>query len=352
MNDASPASIPHATVEPSAPKVADGRGIGVLLVNLGTPDAADAPSVRRYLEEFLTDKRVIEDDSLTWKLVLNGFILRFRPRRKARDYAKIWNREQNESPLKTITRAQSEKLAAMLDPAGSRIVVDWAMRYGNPSIASRLIALTARGCDRILVIPLYPQYAAATTATVCDEVFRTLMRLRAQPTVRIAAPYYDDATYIDSLASTLQAELRKLDFAPDVILASYHGIPEDYALKGDPYPAQCAATTRLLRERLGLDETKLMMTYQSRFGRAEWLKPYTDLTVKSLAKRGVQNLAVITPGFAADCLETLEEIAVENAHIFSRSGGKKFAAIPCLNDSEPGMLVIWQLAQRELQGWL
>jgi ferrochelatase len=352
MNDTSPVGIPDTPAGSASRTAAEGRGTGVLLVNLGTPDATDSATVRRYLQQFLTDKRVVEDDSFTWKLVLNGFILRFRPRRKGRDYAKIWNREQNESPLKTITRAQAEKLAAMLDPTGSRIVVDWAMRYGNPSIASRLTALAARGCDRILVIPLYPQYAAATTATVCDEVFRTLMRMRAQPTVRIAAPYFDDPAYIDSLASTLQAALRKLDFAPEVILASYHGIPMDYALKGDPYPGHCATTTRLLRERLGLDEEKLMMTFQSRFGRAEWLKPYTDQTVKSLAKRGVQNLAVITPGFAADCLETLEEIAVENAHIFNRNGGKKFAAIPCLNDSEPGMLVIWQLAQRELQGWL
>jgi protoporphyrin/coproporphyrin ferrochelatase len=350
--DPPPAAVQQPARAPAAASAAPSRPIGVLIVNLGTPDATDPVSVRRYLQEFLADKRVIEDNSLTWKIVLNGFILRFRPRRKGKDYEKIWNREKNESPLKTITRAQAEKLAAMLDPAGGHIAVDWAMRYGNPSIASRLSALAARGCDRILVIPLYPQYAAATTATVCDEVFRVLMRMRAQPTVRVAAPYFDDATYIDSLASTLQAELRKLDFVPEVILASYHGIPVDYALKGDPYPSHCATTTRLLRERLGLDESKLMMTFQSRFGRAEWLKPYTDQTVKSLAKRGVKNMAVLTPGFSADCLETLEEIAVENAEIFHRHGGEKFAAIPCLNDSEPGMLVIWQLAQRELKGWL
>jgi ferrochelatase len=347
------AALPVRPVQDPVGKPASGgRSIGVLIVNLGTPDATDAASVRRYLQEFLTDKRVIEDNSLTWRIVLNGFILRFRPRRKGRDYEKIWNREKDESPLKTITRAQAEKLAVMLDPTSSRVIVDWAMRYGNPSIASRLAGLVAHGCERVLVIPLYPQYAAATTATVCDEVFRTLMRMRFQPTVRIASPYFDDPVYVDALVSTLQAALRRLDFAPEVILASYHGIPLDYAQKGDPYPAHCETTTRLLRERLGLDDTKLMMTYQSRFGRAEWLKPYTDQTVKGLAKRGIKNLAVITPGFSADCLETLEEIAVENAHIFHRNGGTNFAAIPCLNDSEPGMHVIWQLAQRELMGWV
>jgi ferrochelatase len=346
-----PAAAAQPAREAAGKPSADGPPVGVLIVNLGTPDATDAASVRRYLQEFLSDKRVIEDNSLTWRIVLNGFILRFRPRRKGRDYEKIWNREKNESPLKTITRAQAGKLSTMLDPTGSRILVDWAMRYGNPSIASGLAGLVAHGCARILIVPLYPQYAAATTATVGDEVFRTLMRMRFQPAVRIAAPYFDDPVYIDSLVATLQASLRRLDFAPEVILASYHGIPMDYALKGDPYPGQCAATTRLLRERLGLDETKLMMTFQSRFGRAEWLKPYTDQTVKSLAKRGVKNLAVITPGFSADCLETLEEIAVENAHIFQRNGGKNFAAIPCLNDSEPGMNVIWEIAKRELLGW-
>jgi ferrochelatase len=328
-------------------------GIGVLLVNLGTPDAADAPAVRRYLKEFLSDPRVIERTGWLWRFVLNWLILPLRPRRKARDYAKIWNKERNESPIKTITRSQAEKLAAILEPFGKHIVVDWAMRYGNPSIASRLEAVVARGCDRILVMPLYPQYAAATTATVCDEVFRYMMRLRKQPALRILPPYYDDPYYIEALTSSLQAEIKKLTFEPDAILVSYHGMPKEYVLKGDPYEGQCIRTTELMRERMGLDNKKMPMAFQSRFGRGAWLTPYTIKTVKQLARKGgVNNLVVVTPGFSADCLETLEEIAVENAHVFKRAGGKNFAAIPCLNDSEPGMLVIWQLALRELKGWV
>ena len=323
----------------------------MLLVNLGTPDAADAPAVRRYLKEFLSDPRVIEDQGLVWRLVLNGVILPIRPRRKARDYRKIWNLEQNESPLKTITRAQAEKLAATLESVG-QLKVDWAMRYGNPSIASRVEALVADGCERILVLPLYPQYSAATTATVCDEVFRVLARMRRQPPVRIAAPYYNDPVYIEALASSTSAELAKLDFEPELMLASFHGMPLDYVRKGDPYYDHCVETVRLLRAQLKVDESKLMLTFQSRFGRAKWLEPATIDTVKSLAKRGVKNLAVITPGFAADCLETLEEIAVENARVFRRHGGENFAAIPCLNDSGPGMLVLWELALRELKGWV
>jgi protoporphyrin/coproporphyrin ferrochelatase len=352
MNQAS--AITQAAAAPPAaarPAAAAGR-IGVLLVNLGTPDAADAASVRRYLKEFLTDPRVIEDQGPLWQLVLNGVILRIRPRRKARDYAKIWNHETNESPLKTITRAQAEKLAATLEGVGRHLVVDWAMRYGHPSIGSRLADLVARGCERILVVPLYPQYCAATTATVCDEVFRVLTRLRYQPSVRIAPPYYNDPVYIEALASSTGAELSRLAFEPDVILASFHGVPQAYVDRGDPYYAHCVETTRLLRGALKLDEAKLIMTFQSRFGRAKWLEPATDRTIKKLAKGGVKNIAVITPGFSADCLETLEEIAVENAHIFKKRGGENFAAIPCLNDSAPGMLVIRQLVLRELKGWV
>jgi ferrochelatase len=328
------------------------HGIGVLLVNLGTPDAADAPAIRRYLKEFLGDRRVIENDSMMWKMVLNGIILPLRSRRKARDYRKIWNNEKNESPFKTITRSQAEKLSGILEPLGKHVIVDWAMRYANPTIASRLEGLVKRGCDRILVMPLYPQYAAATTATVCDEVFKFVMGLRKQPALRIMPAYYEDPYYIEVLSSTLKAELKALPFEPEVILASYHGMPKDYVAKGDPYESQCVRTTYLLREQLGYDESQLMMAFQSRFGRAQWLKPYTIETVKALAKRGVKNLVVITPGFSADCLETLEEIAVDNARAFKRYGGKNFAAIPCLNDSEAGMLMIWQLAMRELKGWV
>jgi ferrochelatase len=333
------AAAPETAVAPEKVE----HGIGVLLVNLGTPDAPDAKAVRRYLKQFLTDPRVIEKRGLFWKLILNGVILPIRSRRKARDYKRIWNNDKNESPFKTITRSQAEKLAG---------IVDWAMRYANPSIASRLEALIARGCDRILVMPLYPQYAAATTATVADEVFRYLMGLRRQPALRILPAYYDDPYYIEVLASSLKAELKALSFKPDVILLSYHGMPKDCVLKGDPYEAQCVRTTELLRAQLGLDEEKLMMTFQSRFGRARWLTPYTIATVKALAKKGVKNLVVLTPGFSADCIETLEEIAIENAHVFKRSGGENFATIPCLNDSEAGMLMIWQLAMRELKGWV
>jgi ferrochelatase len=328
-----------------------GARIGVLLVNLGTPDTADAKGVRVYLKEFLSDPRVIEDQGLMWKLALNGIILNTRPRRKARDYRKIWNVEKNESPLKTITRAQAEKLAdAIADH--DHVIVDWAMRYGNPSIRARIDALTAQGCDRLLVVPLYPQYSAATSATVCDEVFRVLAGMRAQPTLRVTPPYYDDPDYIEALAGSIEAHLKTLPFVPEVIVASFHGMPQKYIDKGDPYAVQCAATTDALRRRMGLDASKLLLTYQSRFGFDEWLKPYTDKTVEQLAKDGVRRIAVITPGFSADCLETLEEIAQENAEIFAHAGGEQFCAIPCLNDSDAGMDVIRQLVLRELQGWI
>jgi ferrochelatase len=333
------------------PAVAAGR-IGVLIVNLGTPDATDYWSMRRYLKEFLSDRRVIEENRLKWWLVLNLIILTVRPRRRGRDYDRIWNRDKNESPLKTITRAQAEKLGAALAARDRRIVVGWAMRYGNPSIPARLEALKAQGCERILIMPLYPQYAAATTATVCDRAFAALAQMRWQPAVRVLPPYHDDPAYIEAVASSITAALAKLPFTPEVILASFHGMPEDYLKKGDPYHCQCAKTARLLRERLGLDEGRFMLTFQSRFGSAEWLKPYTDATVEGLARRGVKNLAVVMPGFAADCLETLEEIAIENAGIFRRHGGENFAALPCLNDSEAGMTLIRHLAERELSGWI
>jgi len=327
------------------------RRIGVLLVNLGTPDATDYWSMRRYLKEFLSDRRVIEEHPLKWWLILNLIILTVRPRRKGRDYAKIWNRQRDESYLKTITRSQAEKLADSF-AGDARILVDWAMRYGNPSIVSKLDAMQKAGCDRVLIVPLYPQYAAATTASVCDKTFDALKAMRWQPALRVAPAWFDRPVYIDAIASSLENELAKLPFKPDVILASFHGMPEEYLRKGDPYYCQCAATTRLLREKLKLGDDKLLMTFQSRFGTAEWLKPYTDATVKSLAEKGVKNLAVITPGFAADCLETLEEIAMENAHIFRQAGGASFAHIPCLNDSPLGMAVIGDVVARELQGWV
>jgi ferrochelatase len=342
MSKAAHAPPDHPAIPP--------RRIGILLVNLGTPEATDYWSMRRYLKEFLSDRRVIEENRIKWWLILNLVILTIRPGRKGRDYAKIWNKERNESVLKTITRAQAEKLAQMLPDRMLRI--DWAMRYGHPSISSRLEAMRADGCDRILVVPLYPQYAAATTATVCDKTFETLARMRWQPALRVAPAWFDQPVYIDAVARSLQQALDKLTFKPDVILASFHGMPEEYLHKGDPYYCQCHKTARLLRQRLGLDEDKFQLTFQSRFGFAEWLKPYTDATVKALAEKGVTNLAVITPGFAADCLETLEEIAMENAEIFHRAGGENFAAIPCLNDSEDGMAVIRDVVLRELKGWI
>jgi ferrochelatase len=337
----------------SAQVAAEGKPerVGVLLVNLGTPDTADTRGVRVYLKEFLSDPRVIENQGLLWKLALNGVILRTRPRRKARDYLKIWNTERNESPLKTITRAQSDKLAAAISDH-DHVVVDWAMRYGNPSIRSRIDALTAQGCDRLLVVPLYPQYSAATSATVCDEVFRVLSDMRAQPTLRVSPPYYDDPNYIEALAVSINAHLESLPFEPELIVTSFHGMPQKYIDLGDPYQAQCVATTDALRQRMGLEASKLILTFQSRFGFDEWLKPYTDKTIERLARDGVRRVAVVTPGFSADCLETLEEIAQENAEIFKHNGGEQFAAIPCLNDSEAGMDVIRQLVLRELQGWI
>jgi ferrochelatase len=347
------APLEHATAAevPAAPLESAGR-VGVLLVNLGTPDAPKVKAVRRYLREFLSDKRVIEKDSFTWQLVLKGIILRFRPRSKARAYRAIWNQERNESPLKTITRAQAEKLSAALAEPSGGVVVDWAMRYGNPSIGARLRALIAQGCDRILLLPLYPQYSSATTATACDETFRVLSRIRNQPALRVAPPYFADAAYIEAVAASIRAELTKLPFEPEVILASFHGMPLEYVQKGDPYYRQCVRTTELLRERLGVSQSNFQLTFQSRFGRAEWLQPYTDVTLRQLAKSGVKNVAVVTPGFAADCLETLEEIAIENARVFKKKGGKNYAFIPCLNDSDAGMQVIRAIASRELNGWI
>ena len=334
------------------------RKVGVLLSNLGTPDATDYRSMRRYLKEFLSDRRVIETSRLVWWPLLNGVILTTRPGRKGKDYDTIWNREKNESPLKTITRSQTEKLAAAvkagrLGAAGQdSIVVDWGMRYGNPSIESALLRLQAEGCDRILLVPLYPQYAAATTATACDKAFLALMKMRWQPSLRVAPPYHDDPVYIEALVASLRNGLAQLDFEPEVILASFHGVPKEYLLKGDPYHCQCAKTARLMREALGLDPSRFMLTFQSRFGPAEWLQPYTDETIKGLAARGVKRLAVITPGFSADCLETIEEIGGENREYFLHGGGEKFARISCLNDTDEGMRVIEAVVARELMGWI
>jgi ferrochelatase len=325
--------------------------IGVLIVNLGTPDATSYWPMRRYLKEFLSDRRVIETNPVVWWVILNTMVLRTRPTASGEAYKAIWNKELDESPLRTITRSQSEKLRAAF--AGStNVVMDWGMRYGNPSIPSRLETLQKQGCDRILLVPLYPQYAAATSATVCDKAFDALKTMRWQPSLRVAPPYYDFAPYIEALAASMRNSLAALDFEPEVVIASYHGLPLEYFQKGDPYPYHCAKTTQLLREALGWDDKKLILTFQSRFGRAEWLQPYTDATIKRLADEGVKRLAVVTPGFAADCVETLEEIAMQGGEAFHEHGGEKFAALPCLNDSREGMAFLEAHVRRELQGWL
>jgi protoporphyrin/coproporphyrin ferrochelatase len=332
------------------PDVPHGR-IGVLLLNLGTPDATDYWSMRRYLKEFLSDRRVIEVPRWQWWPILNLIILTVRPGRKGLDYRKIWNEERDEGPLMTITRSQAEKLAAALAD-NPRIEVDWAMRYANPSTGSRIEALKARGCDRILLVPLYPQYAAATSATACDEAFRTLMRMRWQPALRVAPSYHDDPVYIEALAASMRRHLAALDFEPEVIIATFHGMPQAYLERGDPYHCQCQKTSRLVRAALGWPEDKWLATFQSRFGSDLWLQPYTDETVKRLAGEGVKRLALVAPGFSADCLETLEELDRENRHYFEEAGGEKFAYLPALNDSEEGMRAIEAVVRRELKGWV
>jgi len=352
MSDAAapvPGSLPAAHRPPGHPPVQSGR-VGVLLVNLGTPEGTDAASVRRYLAEFLSDRRVIEQRRIIWYPILYGVVLRTRPKRSGANYAKIWNHERNESPLRTYTRAQGEKLAARL--AGDGIAVGWAMRYGLPTIASELDALRAQGCDRILLFPLYPQYSATTTATVNDTAFAHLARLRWQPALRTVPPYPEDPLYIDAVAASIERHLAGLDFEPEIVLASYHGLPQSYFDQGDPYYCHCHKTTRLLADRLGWPEGRLRMTFQSRFGPAEWLKPYTIQTVEDLAKAGVKRIAVVNPGFVADCLETLEEIAVGNAEVFHEHGGERFSHVPCLNDGPEGMAVIEAVVRRELAGWI
>lgn len=335
--------------------------IGVLLVNIGTPDRPDYFAVRRYLRQFLSDRRVIETPRWLWDPILNLAILPFRPLRRSMDYGTIWNWQRDEAPLKTITRAQAEKLSAWISAGGlekqghraksGRILVAWAMRYGNPALEKGIELLKENGCNRILVVPLYPQYAAASTASACDKVFETLGRMRWQPAVRIAPPYFDDPTYIEVLATHLRAKLARLDFVPEVILISFHGIPKAYVDAGDPYFDQCHETWRLLRETLRLPPDRCPISFQSRFGGKPWIRPYTDETVRDLARGGVRSLVVFTPGFAADCLETVHEIGVETRSVFERNGGKNFALVPCLNDSELGMLVLFEHVARELAGW-
>ena len=343
MTDQSP-------LPPSHPQVKFGK-VGVLLVNLGTPDGTDYKSMRRYLEEFLSDKRVIEWSRLFWYPILYGIVLNKRPQKVGKAYEEIWNHEKNESFLRTYTRSQAEKMAVSLTDLPN-VRVDWAMRYGQPSIKSKIDELHKDGCEKILLFPLYPQYAAATTATVNDEAFKKLLDMRWQPALRTVPQYCDDPVYIDALANSIEKHIASLDWEPDLLLTSYHGIPMSYFKKGDPYHCYCYKTTRLLIDRLGWPKEKVMVTFQSRFGPEEWLQPYTDKTVEQLAKDGVKKIAVINPGFVSDCLETLEEIAGEAGEIFLHNGGEKFTHVPCLNDSDDGMRVLEAVVRRELMGWV
>ena len=319
------------------------RRIGVLLINLGTPDAADAGAVKRYLAEFLSDRRVVEISPLLWQPILRGIILTTRPKKSAHAYAQVWR--EDGSPLAAITRLQA---AALKDAFGSGVIVDWAMRYGNPAIADRLAALKAAGCDRILLAPLYPQYCGATTATANDKAFAALAGMRWQPAIRTLPPYHDDPAYIGALKDSVEVSLARLDFAPQAIIASFHGMPQRTLELGDPYHCHCQKTARLLGAALGRE---LVVTFQSRFGRAKWLEPATDTTLEALPGKGMTKVAIVSPGFSADCLETLEELDIRGRKSFLAAGGTHFAYLPCLNDSPSGVEMLRKLLQRELEGW-
>ena len=324
------------------PKVEHGR-IGVLLVNLGTPDAPEAKAVRRYLAEFLSDPRVIEIPKVAWLPILHGIILRTRPKKSAHAYQQVWT--EAGSPLAAITRRQAEALQPLVEPG---IVVDFAMRYGNPGIRASIDNMRALGCDRILVAPLYPQYCAATTATAMDAVFAALAAMRHQPTLRSLPPYYDDPLYIDALVTSLERQLCALDFEPQRLLLSFHGMPQRTLELGDPYHCHCQKTARLLGERLSLQTD---IAFQSRFGRAKWLEPATDKVLAAYPAQGVKRIAIAAPGFSADCVETIEELGIRGRETFMAAGGETFARLDCLNDSFEGMTMLQALISRELAGW-
>ena len=318
--------------------------IGVLLMNLGTPDGPDARSVKRYLGEFLSDRRVVEIPAIAWQPILRGIILNTRPKKSAHAYGQVWR--EDGSPLAAITRLQA---TALKDAFGPEVLVDWAMRYGNPAIADRLAAMKAAGCERILLAPLYPQYCAATTATANDKAFAYLAGLRWQPAIRTLPPYYDDSLYIDALAADLETSLAALDFTPDAIVASFHGMPKRTLQLGDPYHCHCQKTARLLSEKTGRD---LTIAFQSRFGPQKWLGPATDETLVALAQAGKTRVAIFAPGFSADCLETLEELSIRGRESFEEAGGTHFAYLPCLNDGPAGLAMLRALLARELEGWV
>lgn len=331
------------TLPPDHPAIPSPK-VGILLINLGTPDGPDSKSVRRYLREFLSDPRVVEIPRLVWQPILHGAILTTRPKKSAHAYGQVWT--DDGSPLAVHTR---QTAVAMQTAMGKGVVVDWAMRYGNPSIADRLTAMKAAGCERILLAPLYPQYSAATTATANDSAFAALAAMRWQPAIRTLPPYYDDPAYIEALKRSIEGRLATLDFAPDAVLASFHGMPERTLKLGDPYHCHAVKTARLLGQALPLP---VHMSFQSRFGRAKWLEPETEATLAKLVRDGVRNIAVVTPGFSADCLETLEEIALRAREAFLREGGEKFAYLPCLNASAEAITLYRLLLGRELSGWI
>ena len=330
------------TLPPDHPPVAAPR-IGVLLVNLGTPDAPNARSVRRYLAEFLSDRRVVEIPPLAWQPILRGIILNTRPKKSAHAYAQIWRRDG--SPLAVFTGAQATALA---DAFGDDVTVDWAMRYGQPAIGDRLAAMKAAGCERILLAPLYPQYCGATTATANDKAFATLAAMRWQPAIRTLPPYYDDPAYVAGLKASVEAGLAALDFEPEALLTSFHGMPQRTLVLGDPYHCHCRKTARLLGAALARE---VIVTFQSRFGRAKWLEPATDQVLMALPGKGIKRVAVVAPGFSVDCLETLEELAIRGREQFTQAGGTHFAYLPCLNDSPIGIAMLRKLIGRELEGW-
>ena len=322
-------------------------GVGVLIVNLGTPDAPEKGPVKRYLAEFLSDRRVVEIPAIAWQPILRGIILNTRPKKSAHAYSQVWSEEG--SPLAVITRKQAEAMQAGL---GDDVTVDWAMRYGTPSIPERIQALMDAGCERILLAPLYPQYSAATTATVVDKAADKLRTMRWQPSLRTLPPYHDDPAYIDALADDLSRQLDALAFAPEVLLLSFHGMPQRTLELGDPYHCHCKKTSRLLKERLARPGLRFRTTFQSRFGPAKWLGPATDDTLEEEAQAGTKRLAIAAPGFSADCLETLEELAIQGREQFTEAGGEQFAALSCLNTSPAGLTMLEHLLRRELSGWI
>ena len=325
------------------PNVNYGR-TGVLIVNLGTPDSTSWWDIRKYLKEFLSDRRVIEVNPLVWKIILNVFILNLRPSKTAKAYKEIWMEKENMSPLRYFTIMQTKKLMDKISNENS--IVDYAMRYGNPSIKSKILKLHKAGCERLIILPLYPQYAAATTATVCDEVYRVLMGMRWQPSLQIIPHYESEPLYIKALINTLKSKISKLSWKPDLIIASYHGIPQKYFDKGDPYHCYCKKTTRLMSEQFS--EIEIKTTFQSRFGPEAWLKPYTDKTLETLPKEGKKNILVICPGFSSDCVETLEEISIQGRESFLKSGGKNFDVVPCLNDNNDHINLLERLITRAM----